>query len=128
MDAHTTKYHTHGTSETLKKLYCLNLTKQQERDYKVHKETFQVPFDTSLFTETEKPILQMFNLIHQKLKQEQFEHLAPLLIPYKNCYATSKFDSGKSKVEYNLPWKVTVVFKKQRATGIPYSISSSILI
>ena len=24
----------HGTSETLKKLYCLNLTKQQEREYK----------------------------------------------------------------------------------------------
>ena len=54
MDAHTTKYHTHGTSETLKKLYSLNLTKQQERDYKAHKEIFQVPFDTSLFTETEK--------------------------------------------------------------------------
>ena len=28
MDAYPSNYLTHGTSETLKKLYCLNLTKQ----------------------------------------------------------------------------------------------------
>ena len=32
MDANTSNYLTHGTSETLKKLYCLNLTKQQEHE------------------------------------------------------------------------------------------------
>ena len=29
MDAYSSNYLTHGTSKTLKKLYCLNLTKQQ---------------------------------------------------------------------------------------------------
>ena len=33
MDAYTSNYLTHGTSETFKKIYCLNLTKQQEREY-----------------------------------------------------------------------------------------------
>ena len=32
MDAYNSNYHTLGTSETLKKLYCLNLTKQHERE------------------------------------------------------------------------------------------------
>ena len=34
MDAHTSNYPTHVTSETHKKLYCLNLTKQQESENK----------------------------------------------------------------------------------------------
>ena len=33
MDAYTLNYLIQGTSETLKKLYCLNLSKQQEREY-----------------------------------------------------------------------------------------------
>ena len=40
-------------------------------------------------------------------------------MPFKQCYATSKFDVGKIKVELNLPFKVTAVFKKQRAIPIP---------
>ena len=34
MDAYSSNYLTHGTSETLKKLHCLNFTKQQERENK----------------------------------------------------------------------------------------------
>ena len=33
MDAYTLNYLIQGTSETLIKLYCLNLSKQQEREY-----------------------------------------------------------------------------------------------
>ena len=33
MDANASNYLTQGTSETLTKLYCLNLTKQQARNY-----------------------------------------------------------------------------------------------
>ena len=36
MDAYTLKYLTQGTSETLKKLYCSNFSKQQERENKAH--------------------------------------------------------------------------------------------
>ena len=34
MDAYTSNYLTRGTSETLKKLHCLDLTKQEEHEYK----------------------------------------------------------------------------------------------
>ena len=34
MEAYTSNYHTNGASETLKKFFCLNLTKQQQREYK----------------------------------------------------------------------------------------------
>ena len=48
MHAHNAKYLTHGSSETLQKLYCLNLTKQQEREYKEQQKTFHIPFYISL--------------------------------------------------------------------------------
>ena len=67
----------------------------------------------------------MFYFEHTKLTQHQFEHLAELLIQYKQCYATSKFDVGKNKVELNLPLKATAVFKK-RATGIPLQLQGKV--
>ena len=42
----------------------------------------------------------MFYYEHIKLNQEQFEQQAQQhLIQYHNCYATSKFDVAKIKVE-----------------------------
>ena len=64
MDAFTANYRTHDISETNKKLYCLDLTKQQENEYKSQEENFHIPFETSLFSETEKNFLQMFNFEH----------------------------------------------------------------
>ena len=40
------------------------------------------------------------------------------MLQYKNCYATSIFDVGKTKDKLNLPLKTTEVFKKQPATRI----------
>ena len=60
MDAHTSIYLTHGTSETLKKLYCLNPTKQQERGYKTQQKIFHITFDISMSTETDKNFLKNF--------------------------------------------------------------------
>ena len=54
MDAYTSTYLTQGTSETLKKLYCLNLTKQQEQEYKSKQKRFHIPFDTSQFSENRR--------------------------------------------------------------------------
>ena len=129
MDAYTSNYLAQGTSETLKKhkkLYCLNLTKQQEQEYKSQQKKFNVPFDTNKFTQSNKDFLNMFNFEQKKLTQKQFEHLAELLIQYKQCYATSKFDVGKVKVELNLPLKATAVFKKQRATRIPLQLQEKV--
>ena len=122
MDAYNLNYLTQGTSETLKKIYCLNLSKQQEREYKSQKKKFTIPFDVSKFTETDREFLTMFNFELTKLAQSQFEKLAQLLTQFQNCYSTSKFDVGKIKVELNLPLKSTAIFKKQRSTRIPLQL------
>ena len=66
MDAYTSNYLTHGTSETLKKLYCLRLTKQQEPEYKSQQIKFHIPFDVSKITESDRDSLTMFNFEHTK--------------------------------------------------------------
>ena len=99
MDAYTSNYLTQGTSETLKKLYCLNLSRQQEREYKTQEKKFTVQFDVWKFTESDKEFYTLINFQHTKLTQKQFEKLAQLLTRFKQCCATSKFDVGKLKVE-----------------------------
>ena len=90
MDDYNENYLKHGTSEALNKLYCLNLTKQQEREYKAKQKIFHMPFDTSMFTDTDKnKFLGMCNFENTKLKQKHFEQLAQLLLHYKHCYAMS---------------------------------------
>ena len=118
MDAYTLNYLIQGTSETLKKLYCLNLSKQQEHEYKSQQKKFTIPFDVSKFTETDKEFLTMFKFEHTKLTQTKFEKLEQLLTQFKQCCETSKFVVGKIKVELNLPLIATAIFKKQRATPI----------
>ena len=60
MDAYTSNYQTHGTSETLKKFYCWNLTKQPEREYETQQKRFHIPFDVSKFTEADRNFLTIF--------------------------------------------------------------------
>ena len=102
MDAYTSNYLTQRISQTLKKFYCLNLTKQQECKYKTQKK-LHIPFLVSKFTESDQEFLTKFNFQHTKLTQKQFEELAQLLTRFKKCYATSKFDVRKIKVELILP-------------------------
>ena len=83
MDAYHSNYLAHGTSETLKKLCCLNLTKQQEQEYKNQQKKFKVPFDNIKFTQSNQDFLAKFIFEHTKLTQQQFENLAELLIQYK---------------------------------------------
>ena len=126
MDAYTSNYLTQGTSETLKKLYCLNITKKQEHEYRAQQKKIVIPFAATKFTEIDSEFLTMFNFEHTKLTQTQFEELAQLLIKFKKCYATSKFDVGKVKVELNLPSKATAIFMKQRATRIPQQLQDRV--
>ena len=76
MDAYNSNYLTKGTSETLKKLFCLNLTKQQEQEYKSQQKKFNVPFDTTKFTQSNREFLTMFNFEHTKTTKIQFENLS----------------------------------------------------
>ena len=48
MDAYTLNYLTQSTSETLKKLYCLNLSKQHEREYKSQNSPYPLMSQNSL--------------------------------------------------------------------------------
>ena len=73
MDAYTLNYLTKDTSETLKKLYCLNHSKQQEREYISQQKKVTILFEASRFTETDKEFLTMLNFEHTKLTQTQFE-------------------------------------------------------
>ena len=68
----------------------------------------------------------MFNSEHTKLTQTQFENLAQLLTHFRKCYAASKFNVGKIKVELNLPLEATAIFKKQRATRIPLQLQDRV--
>ena len=68
----------------------------------------------------------MFNFKHTKLNQQQIEQLAKLLIQFHQCYATSKFDVAKFKVQLNRPLKATTVFKKQRDTRISLQLEEKV--
>ena len=126
MDAYTLNYFTQGTSETLKKLYCLNLSKQQESEYKWQQKKFNITFVVLKFTKTDREFLTMFTFEHTKLTQTKFEKLAQLLIQFQKCYRILNFDVGKLKVELNLPFKATAIFKKQRATRIPLQLQDRV--
>ena len=118
MDNYSENYLKHGTSDALNKLYCLNLTKQQERECKAKQKIFHTQFDTSMFSDTDKKIRGMCSFEYTKLKQKLFEQIAKFLLNYKHCYATSKFDVGNIKIELSLTLMATAIFKKQKASSI----------
>ena len=68
----------------------------------------------------------MFNFEHTKLTQTKLEKLAQLLTQFQKCYAISKFDVAKIKVELNLPLKATAIFKKLGATRIPLQLQDRV--
>ena len=52
-----------------------------------------------------------FQLSH--LTQEQFDRVVEIILKYRNVYATTKFDVGKTKVKLALPMKKTLSSKKK---------------
>ena len=78
VDFYTSNYLTQGTSETLKKLYCLNLSKQWERKYKSKQTIFTIPFDVSIITETDKKLFTIFNFEHTKLTRTKFKKISTI--------------------------------------------------
>ena len=77
MHDYISDYLKNGSSKTLKELSCLNLTKQQEREYK-DSMPFHMPIDVYTFTDTDKIFLKMFSLENTKLTETQFENLAKI--------------------------------------------------
>ena len=85
-----------------------------ERKHKI-----KCKFNFNKYTETEKEFIQMFDFQHSHLTQEEFEEVITIILTYKQVYATTKFDVGKTKVKLNLPMKKDAVIKKQRISKVP---------
>ena len=56
----------------------------------------------------------MFDFQHSLLTQEEFEKIVTIILEYKQVYATTKFDVGRTKVKLNLPNKKRCNFQKNK--------------
>ena len=83
------------------------------------KPNFKCKFNNNKYTKIEKEFIQTFDFQHSHLTQEQFETVVTIIIRYKQVYATTKFDVGKTKIKLNLPKKKDAIFKKQRISKVP---------
>ena len=62
------------------------------------KHNFKCKYNINKYTKIEKEFIQMFDFQHSHLTQEQFETVVTIIIRYKQVYATTKFDVGKTKI------------------------------
>ena len=76
------------------------------------KPNFKCIFIINKYSEQEKEFIQMFEFQHSHLTQEEFEKVVTTILQYKQVYATTKFDVGKTNVKLNLPMKKDAIFKK----------------
>ena len=90
------------------------------------KPNFKCKFNINKYSEPEKEFIQMFDFQHSHLTQEEFEKVVTILINYKQVYATTRFDVGKTKVKLNLPMKKDAIFKKQRISKVPIHLRERI--
>ena len=87
---------------------------------------FKCKFNFNKYTESEKEFIQMFDFQHSHITQEEFEKILSITLEYKQVYATTKFDVGKTKVKLNLPMKKDAIFKKQRIGKVPIQLRERI--
>ena len=90
------------------------------------KPNFKCKFDINKYTTSEKEFIQMFGFQHSHLTQEEFEKIVTVILEYKQVYATTKFDVGKTKVKLNLPMKNGAIFKKQKINKVPIHLREGI--
>ena len=94
-----------------------NETNEQVATFE-RKPNFKCKFIINKYTESEKEFIQMFYFQHSDLTQEEFEKIVTIILEYKQVYATTKVDFGKTKVKLNLPMKKDAIFKKQRISKV----------
>ena len=90
------------------------------------KPNFKCKFNINKYPEQDKEFIQMFDFQHSHLTQEEFEKVVTIILYYKQVYATTKFDVGKTKVKLNLPMKTDAIFKKQRISKVPIHLRERI--
>ena len=82
------------------------------------KPNFKCKFNITQYNDKDKEFIQMFDFQHSHPTQEQFDKIVDIILKYRNVYATTKFDVGKTKVKLNLPMKKDAIFKKQRINKV----------
>ena len=87
------------------------------------KPNFNCKFNITTYSDTDKEFIQMFDFQHSYLTQEAFDRVVEIILEYRNVYATTKFDVGKTKVKL---MKKDAVFKKQRISKVPIHLRDRI--
>ena len=90
------------------------------------KPNFKCKFNINKYTESEKEFIQMFDFQHSHVTQNEFEKVVTIILDYRQVYATTKFDVGKTKVKLNVPIKKDAIFKKQRISKVPIHLRERI--
>ena len=88
------------------------------------KPNFKYKLNINKYTETEKQYIQMFDFQHSHLTQEEFEEVVTIILSYKQVYATTKCDVGKTKGKLNLAMKKYAVFKKKESLMYQYTLEN----
>ena len=83
------------------------------------KPNFKCKFNITKYNDNDQEFIQMFDFQQSHLTKEQFDKVVEIILKYRNVYATTKFDVGKTKVKFNVPKKNDAIFKKQRVTHSP---------
>ena len=90
------------------------------------KPNFKCKLNSNKYSEQDKEFIQMFDFQHSHLTQEEFEKVVTIILHYKQVYAMTKFDIGKTKVKLTLPIKTDAIFKKQRISKVPIHLRERI--
>ena len=90
------------------------------------KPNFKCKFNINKYTESEKEFIQMFDFQHSHSTQSEFEKVVTIILDYRQVYATTKFDVGKTKLKLNLPIEKGAIFKKQGISKVPIHLRERI--
>ena len=85
--------------------FCIHFYVTQCNHYILGTPFFKCKFNINKYSEQEKEFITMFDFQHSHLTQEEFEKVVKIMLDYRQVYATTKFDVGKTKVKLNLPIK-----------------------
>ena len=106
-----------------------NIISNEKRntDYFTKTPYFKTTFIITNYTKEQQKFLTMFNVEHSQITQIEFDKLAKQLLKYSTVYSTSKFDVGKISSSLHLPLKPDAVFKKQRASKVPFHLHDKVI-
>ena len=128
LDLFTALYHlTYENENDINKILNIqdNETIEQVATFE-RKPNSKCKFNINKYTESEKDFIQIFDFQHSHLTQSEFEKVVTIILDYRQVYATTKFDVGKTKVKLNLPIKKDAIFKKQRIRKVPIHLRERI--